>query len=562
MRKKKNPSATAEGQKSEGHQSPPEAAQAATPETAVKAPSGWLADYLWVFPLLAAALVYVNLYAGDYVWDDLITIDYSVRGLKTFKDAFFPAKELNASIYFRPVVLLSAMWELKIGELVSGTFTPKLMHTINILIHVGITGLVYLLCTQLFGAFRHGRVASSLSASWFALHPIHAEAVGWISDRPDLYAALFTLGSLYVLGRAVLEEKKLLSLLAAFLILAGLMSKENAAAYALVAPLYVYALCKIRGRALPDRTGWLSLALPAAVAFALYFILRQMGSTFAPYSSPDAPVTAAKVISVLGFYLLRCFWPWPQTPYVMLANLPHPAFAAALLAAVALIGVYVWRRRDLPRPVYAVGAALMLVPMLPGLVYLIRPAGTIVAAERVVYLSTAGTALLLAALATRLLDKDRWRNAVLGVSAVVLIAYGVGCYTQSLIWRGNFVFWETIIKKPELYRDKAANMFMGLAYHNDKRYDEAEVWFRHMITPEVTGPRHMEGRGYHWLAVNLIEGGKAKISQGRYLEAKQKADEAIIILRTKFPFDPDTVNLIAMATDVSMRANRLAAGLR
>jgi hypothetical protein len=527
-----------------------------------KAPAGGFQNWLWVFPLLAAALVYLNLYAADYVWDDLLTIDYSVRGLKGFKDAFTPPPELNASMYFRPVVLLSAYLELHLGEFISPTFTPKLMHTVNILIHVGATGLVYLLCTQMFGAFRYGRAASALAASWFALHPIHAEAVGWISDRPDLYSAFFTLAALYVSGRYILEGRKWAAFLAAFLILLGLMSKENAAAFAVTAPLYVFALRRIRGMKPPTRTEWMVLAIPAIAAFALYFALRQMGSTFTPYNAPDSPVTAAKVISVIGFYILRCFWPWPQTPYVMLANLPHPAFAAALVALAALAGAYVWRRKDLPRPAYAAGAALMLVPMIPGLVYLLRPAGTIVAAERIDYLPTAGTALLAAALTTKCFESPALRKGVAGAFAVVLIAYGVGCYKQSLIWRSDFIFWESIIQKPELNRDKAANMFMGLAYLKKNRFDEAERWFRHMVAPEVSGPMHLEARGYYLLAESLTDNATYKFTKGNYAEAKQKADEAIRILRTKAVYQPGTGYLLARASDISSRAGRLAAGLR
>lgn len=530
--------------------------------TAKAAFEGGVWDYLWLFPLLAAAIVYANLYAADYVWDDLQTILFSVKSLKTVKDTIFPDPSLNSSIYFRPVVLFSGFVEMKIGEWVSPSFTPKLMHSINVLTHVAVTGFVYLVCAQLFGAARNGRIAAVLAATWFALHPIHTESVGWISDRADLDTTLFTLAALYLSGRYLLEGKTWMAVLAGPTIMLGLMSKESAAVYAVAGPMYAWALCRVRGRGLPTRKEWLTLAIPAVVAFIVYFYLRQMVATFAPYGKPEYPVTAAKVIGVIAFYVLRSVWPWPQTPYVMLANIPGPVASAAILSVLALALLYVAMRKDLERPLYATGAVLMFAPMAPGLIYLFRPSGTIVAAERVLYLSTAGTAIILAAIASRLFERERWRKPLLGFFALVLAAYGIGCYRQSLIWRSDFIFWESIIEKPELNRDKAANMFMGLAYLNENRHEEAAKWFRHMVGPEAAGPAHLDVKGFYWLSRSLIDGAEIKLKQGRFPEAKRMADEALVILRNRFRGEADIVNLIAVATDISSRAGFLNSNAR
>ena len=84
-------------------------------------------------------------------------------------------------------------------------FRPEGFHLTNVLLYACIVAAFYLVSRKTVG-----EEAAFLSALLFAVHPIHAEAVAWVSGRKDLLAAFFVIlawGSLsgegkgrYVLG--------------------------------------------------------------------------------------------------------------------------------------------------------------------------------------------------------------------------------------------------------------------------------------------------------------------------------------------------------------------------
>ena len=66
---------------------------------------------------------------------------------------------------------------------------PFLYHLLNVSLHCLATILVFYFLKRFFKP-----LTSLLGASLFAVHPIHAEAVSWISGRPYIIMALITLG--------------------------------------------------------------------------------------------------------------------------------------------------------------------------------------------------------------------------------------------------------------------------------------------------------------------------------------------------------------------------------
>lgn len=161
--------------------------------------------------------------------------------------------------YYRPIVVLS----FYVNYLIGG-FSPAGYHVLNVLIHAGCAGLVFVLGRQLglldwvcWG-----------SAGLFFVLPIHTDSVFWIVGRTDTVCALFYLGSMVVF-LMLLEEWSAWKLV--FLIVcAGLafLSKEMA----LSLPGVLLVLAWYRNR-LTAKKGLLGVGA-VVIVLLIYFVVR------------------------------------------------------------------------------------------------------------------------------------------------------------------------------------------------------------------------------------------------------------------------------------------------
>ena len=148
--------------------------------------------------LLAAALafgVFAPTLGYDLVWDDRATVLHN-RGIESLRNvpAFFTGhafsgaeeglREIAVIEYYRPVWVLS----LAVNHAVWGKRAPG-YHLSNVLLHALASALVAWLVFELAGSAAAAAVAGAL----FAVHPVHAEAVAWVSARNELLLGVFLL---------------------------------------------------------------------------------------------------------------------------------------------------------------------------------------------------------------------------------------------------------------------------------------------------------------------------------------------------------------------------------
>src|SRR5580704_5396890 len=143
----------------------------------------------WAVASLAviAVLCYANALANGYVQDDqgiihdnpLVT---TVSGLwRAFIHPYWP--ERNGAGQYRPLVIASFVFDRAVLHLGAWWF-----HLENVALHAFVCVLVYrLLCLTL--SWR----AAWLGSAWFALQPIHVEAVSNGVGRCELMASAFVL---------------------------------------------------------------------------------------------------------------------------------------------------------------------------------------------------------------------------------------------------------------------------------------------------------------------------------------------------------------------------------
>ncbi|MEW6750767.1 MAG: tetratricopeptide repeat protein [Candidatus Latescibacterota bacterium] len=98
------------------------------------------------------------------------------------------------SAMYRPLVLAT----YAVNYAFSG-YSPGSYHALNLLLHLGCALLVFLL----LGHFGASRAAATAGMALFALHPVQAETVNYVSSRSESLCALFVLASLLAYGRAI-----------------------------------------------------------------------------------------------------------------------------------------------------------------------------------------------------------------------------------------------------------------------------------------------------------------------------------------------------------------------
>ncbi|MBX3473932.1 MAG: hypothetical protein KF754_06075 [Planctomycetes bacterium] len=149
---------------------------------------------------MASFAVYQHGLSGQFTnWDDnwLISENRHIRGLswqniQMFFNPMAPREELGNE--YLPVRDLSYAVNYALDGL-----NPRGYHATNLLLHVFNSLLVMLLAMRLTGR----RLVGGLAGLVFAVHPVHVEAVSWLSSRKDLLAAFFLLLSthLYLAAR-------------------------------------------------------------------------------------------------------------------------------------------------------------------------------------------------------------------------------------------------------------------------------------------------------------------------------------------------------------------------
>ncbi len=134
---------------------------------------------IYILLLFLCFLVYANSLKNEFVSDDLADIVTNQFIAYPFNVWLVPHNFLNSLCYL------------------AGKLNPIPYHLVSIVVHYITTILVFFFL-KLFFKER----GSLLGACLFAVHPIHAEAVTWVSGRPYAILGLFVLTTFFLYYRA------------------------------------------------------------------------------------------------------------------------------------------------------------------------------------------------------------------------------------------------------------------------------------------------------------------------------------------------------------------------
>ena len=274
---------------------------------------------LMPFAVLICAVfaAYANIYGNAFVYDDalLITGNPALASWPAFFSSLAAPLTFDSS-YYRPLQLLLYKIIFQFAGLSLFSF-----HFLNVSLHAANACLVYRLGKKL----SFNPAASFLAALIWALHPLQTEAITYMSATADPLYSLFCL----LAALALLPDFTPRRLTAASaLMLLGLLSKESAITFPLLAASLLY-LQKDKRFDIKTYLRLWPLVFTAALYLALRYVLLPPHAVGAASGDPLPPSLTAYPVAAFPTYLRLLFW-----PAHLHMGYDLPAFSAPWHAAV------------------------------------------------------------------------------------------------------------------------------------------------------------------------------------------------------------------------------------
>lgn len=416
----------------------------------------------------AALLAYANAFPGVFQFDDYKAI---VNSSETHS---WEAWIGSIASGYRPLLKLTYLLNTTLGE---GTFG---FHLFNLLLHSGNAILVYLLALQ-FGrccaAGRDWHHAALFGALLFAVHPVHSEAVTYLSGRSTSLMTFFYLFSLWAYARSLLPGQIRFRYLSLALFVFAVLSKESAMLFPLALLAWEWA-CRTPWRVMVKRLWpyWLLFVLGALALLLHPKYWTLMSESVQLRSLHDSFLTQVYVtVAQIG----KLVWPLalnidPDYPVL------HEIGAALpqLLLLLAMLALAVYSRST--RPWLSLGLVWLVVHLLILNTFLPRAD---IANERQLYWADWAMLCALAVEAEYWLSR-RTAAVALGVLACVLAGLTL---QRNTAYFSEVALWEdTVAKSPN--KARAWNN-LGFAYQLDGRKDDA---IRAYCTAICFNPGHVK----------------------------------------------------------------------
>ncbi len=443
------------------------------------------AKYSVALIVLISVVAYANSFRNEFVWDDVSSVQSNkyvtspghVAKLFVTDQHAFGRGQGN---FYRPLTSLSFMLNYRIGQERTLGY-----HLVNLLLHCGVALCLYFLLRMLTSE----ETLAFPAALLFTIHPLHTEAVTYISGRADMLVSLFGLLCLISLVAAIRMMRRhglengveggsswqpllLCAASAVFLILA-LLSKELGALFPFLALATILCFGLSKG-VLPKRWCW----APVAVLFGIlvaYGLLRLTVLNFAAESARTPQTSSAGSAIATPFQTLATYLSMALFPVRlhMERQLGPPSMWVVTLGiltfVVWLTGIVIAVRSR--RRVLLFGLVWVALSILPvvGILPLNAPL-----AEHWLYVPLMGVSVLAALGVVNLLRMgviagSRTRKGVF-LAAIVLIA---ACYLALTIrrntdWRDNY----TLFSKTLEYAPESARVHYNLGIVLQQRGDE------------------------------------------------------------------------------------------
>jgi tetratricopeptide (TPR) repeat protein len=492
-----------------------------------------------VLLLLLVAVVYTGAIGNGFHFDDFHTVvnNPSIRDLARVPTFFQDAGAFSVnpeSAMYRPLLLTT----FAVDYALFGA-EPAGYHSVNVLLH-GLASLTVLSWLLAIGLSR--RVAT-VAALLFAVHPVHSEAVCYVSSRSELLMGLCLLlaAALHARYRASGERR---SQLAAITAASGSLLAKSVG---IVLPVAVALGDHFTGGWQRVRAGWRAyLALAALGGGYLLFVRESAGQALlvAPVRPWSAQLWTQAKAHVYYWQLLGMPVRLNVEHQFDVSRAGEPAALAAglLLSSVAAVAWVLGRHLRWTRLAASWWGLVLLPTTLVPLIVLVN--------EHRLYLASIGVLLPLAVCLGRVGGGRRIATGVLGAYTILLALLTMD---RTSDWESELTLWaDAAAKAPQMLRPHlrladalahvgqteaaeasylraialrpghpASRNNLGLLYRSLDRADDAGAQFRRLL---AVSPDHTAAR------LNLAD---LELRRGRWRVAEAQYDSALLYDHTR-----------------------------
>jgi len=475
-----------------------------------------------ILTCLIVLVIYSPALRGPFVWDDelLIRDNPHVTSLDQAGRLFTEDVEATGgarSSLYRPLMMVTFAMEYGLWRL-----HPVGYHAVNVAWHAAVALMVFCLASLLFEA----AVPAFIACILFLVHPVHTEAVSYISGLSDPMSVLFLLGALYVyIKRPLPAVANFFALTAVYA--ACLLSRESG----LILPAFLLLYHGTFKKKI-DRLSFSGLLIVAAAYVAVRL-------TALDFLLPHAAGKTSLVSRLFGFfaafpqYLRLLVWPadlhMEYGTVLLRPTDPQALGGLLLLSAACGLLVYAWRRSRL----IAFGIGWFLIGLLP--FSNLFPINATMA-EHWLYLPSIGVFLVAAHGLYRLYQHPRLKKSSLALIAALVGFYGTVTFVHNRYWGDPVLFYErTFAYAP--YSWRVANN-LGTTYKEKGDLERAQAY---LLKAVALKPDSVEAHS------NL---GTVYNQEGRFEEAVAQLNKALAL-------DPQYVEAYRNLGNAYRRAGRV-----
>ena len=473
------------------------------------------------FPYLLLTVIglvcYHNSFFNAFLWDDeslILANEYIRSPINIFK--IFSVDLYHWTVksdFYRPIFSLSLMFDYRLWHLY-----PFGYHLTNFLLHLANSFLIFYFINFLIANKKIALIASL----FFLVHPIHTEAVTYISGRADPLATLFVLLAVlfFAKSRTVINLKKTIYYLSSvFLFILGLLSKEIVLALPLLLILYDLCFSSFR-KNIKEHLVFLLLA-------ALYIILRNHFlpislSSKIPHSLFLKIINLPKVISFYLYLLVSPFDLRVERFFPMSKSIDLRLFLSVSLFIFIVIGIIKSFRRSKIIFFFSLWFFINLL----AIANIMLPLNAVVA-EHWLYLPSIGFFAIIALGIDKISKKtllfSRYAPSIqLKRACLIIIIATLSSLTvaRNFEWNNGIILFERTLEASQSYpgyKNIRLRYNLGIAYYKSGRFDEAIEQYKNILKlmPD-----------FEEVHYNLAT---AYICKGLYDEAEQECLKAIEI---------------------------------
>ncbi len=363
-------------------------------------------------------------------------------------------------------------------------YNPFIYHLNNLLLHLGVTALIFYFAMQFGLPLRAAFVAGLL----FGIHPMHVESVAWVTERKDVLYSFFYMLSLCFYWKYLSNKKTSLYVITIIFGILSILAKSMA----LSLPL-IFLICDWYKKRPFDK--WMVLD---KIPHFLYIVPISLITYLLNIRNPIQHVGEAILLWVwcLTFYFYKFIFPVDLVLFYRFPKpfaLTTPEFALSFFI-LGLLLFAIWRFRRHRLFIFSMMFyffSLFFLLRFDNIKYL-PPVS-----NRFLYLPSLGFCFLIGYAADQVLKKtqgNKFLNLMLSFIFVLIATFlGTKSFIETQVWKSSISFWSHELK---YYPDNAmALVNRGEAYKDIGKYALAFIDFNKATIVDPLYPEGYNSRG-------------------------------------------------------------------